>query len=152
MFLNRSGWIHRCILSSFGSFGWAFSEEKIKVWKVNGRRTPSDWKKLTLSLVEQKLLSLPEFTTSEVRVDQSLVSIYHCLLSVGRCIACPLIYGFWLTLWNLSLFCLPGLRFVHSSIYKIFHVSSICLVYTDYCFCTVSCNDILHLSCWLHLC
>jgi hypothetical protein len=93
MFLNRSGRIHRCILSRFGSFGWAFSEEKIKVWKVNGRRTPSDWKKLTLSLVEQKLLSLPEFTTSEVRVDQSLVSIYHCLLYVGHCIACPLIYA-----------------------------------------------------------
>jgi hypothetical protein len=35
---------HRCLLPSFTSFGWAVSEEKIKMWKVNGRRTPSDGK------------------------------------------------------------------------------------------------------------
>jgi len=34
---------HRCFLPSFTSFGWAVSEE-IKMWKVNGRRTPSDGK------------------------------------------------------------------------------------------------------------
>jgi hypothetical protein len=33
---------HRCFLPSFSSFGWGFSEEKIKMWKVNRRRTPSD--------------------------------------------------------------------------------------------------------------
>ena len=35
---------HRCFLISFTSFGWGVSEEKIKMWKVNGRRTPSDGK------------------------------------------------------------------------------------------------------------
>jgi len=39
---------HRCFLPSFSSFGWGVSEEKIKMWKVNGRqtrrRTPSDGK------------------------------------------------------------------------------------------------------------
>ena len=33
-----------CFLPSFSSFGWGISEEKIKMWKVNGRRTPSDGK------------------------------------------------------------------------------------------------------------
>ena len=32
------------VLPSFTSFGWGISEEKIKMWKVNGRRTPSDGK------------------------------------------------------------------------------------------------------------
>jgi hypothetical protein len=31
-------------LPSFTSFGGVFSEEKIKIWKINGRRTPSDGK------------------------------------------------------------------------------------------------------------
>jgi hypothetical protein len=35
---------HRCFLPSLSSFGWGESEEKIKMWKVNGRRTPSDGK------------------------------------------------------------------------------------------------------------
>jgi hypothetical protein len=34
---------HRCFLPSFTSFGRGVSE-KIKMWKVNGRRTPSDGK------------------------------------------------------------------------------------------------------------
>ena len=29
---------HRCFLPSFTSFGWGISEEKIKMWKVNGRQ------------------------------------------------------------------------------------------------------------------
>jgi hypothetical protein len=33
---------YRCFLPSFTSFGWAVSEEKIKVWKVNGQRTTDD--------------------------------------------------------------------------------------------------------------
>ena len=37
---------HRCFLPSFTSFGWAVSEEKIKMWKVNGWQTPSDGKSL----------------------------------------------------------------------------------------------------------
>ena len=52
MFVNRSGQneqslertFHRCFLPSFSSFGWEVSEEKIKMWKVNGRQTPSDGK------------------------------------------------------------------------------------------------------------
>jgi hypothetical protein len=35
---------NRCFLTSFTSFGWGVSEEKIKMWKVNGRQTPSDGK------------------------------------------------------------------------------------------------------------
>ena len=34
---------YRCFLPSFSSFGWGVSE-KIKMWKVNRRRTPSDGK------------------------------------------------------------------------------------------------------------
>ena len=41
---------YRCFLPSFNSFGWGVSEEKIKMWKVNGRRTPKWWQKLTLPL------------------------------------------------------------------------------------------------------
>ena len=45
MFVNRSGQneqslertFHRCFLPSFSSFGGEVSEEKIKMWKVNGR-------------------------------------------------------------------------------------------------------------------
>jgi hypothetical protein len=35
---------HMISWPSFSSFGWEDSEEKIKMWKVNGRRTPSDGK------------------------------------------------------------------------------------------------------------
>jgi hypothetical protein len=54
MFVNGSGWneqslertFHRCFLPSFSSFGWEVSEEKIKMQKVNGRRTPdAKWSK-----------------------------------------------------------------------------------------------------------
>jgi hypothetical protein len=31
-----------CFWSSFSSFGWGFSEEKIKMWKVNGWQTTDD--------------------------------------------------------------------------------------------------------------
>jgi hypothetical protein len=52
MFVNRLGQnmqslertFHRCFLPCFSSFGWEVSEEKIKMRKVNGRRTPSDGK------------------------------------------------------------------------------------------------------------
>ena len=56
IFVNGSGqhkqsWertFHGCFLPSFTSFGWGVSEEKIKMWKVNGRRTPSDGKRKKL--------------------------------------------------------------------------------------------------------
>ena len=43
---------HRCFLPSSTSFGWAVSEEKIKMWKVNGQQMPDTkwWQKLTLPL------------------------------------------------------------------------------------------------------
>jgi hypothetical protein len=52
MFVNGSGQneqslertFHKCFLPSFTSFGWGVSEEKIKMWKVNRRRSPSDGK------------------------------------------------------------------------------------------------------------
>ena len=52
MFVNGSGQnehyleriCHRCFLPSFTSFDWGVLEEKIKMWKVKGRRTPSDGK------------------------------------------------------------------------------------------------------------
>jgi hypothetical protein len=52
MFVNISGQnehslertFHVCFLPSFSSFGWEVSEEKNKMWKVNGQRTPSDGK------------------------------------------------------------------------------------------------------------
>ena len=60
MFVNGSGQneqsvertIHRCFLPSFTSFGSAVSEEKIKMWNVNGWQTTDAkwWQKLTLSL------------------------------------------------------------------------------------------------------
>jgi hypothetical protein len=33
---------HKCFLPSFSSFAWGVSEEKIKVWKVNGRQATDD--------------------------------------------------------------------------------------------------------------
>ena len=49
-YLERT--FHSCLLTSFTSFGWGVSEEKIKMWKVNGRRTMDAkwWQKLTLHL------------------------------------------------------------------------------------------------------
>jgi hypothetical protein len=49
-FVNQSGQneqsldrtFHRCFLPSFTSFGWGVSEEKIKMWKVNGWQTTDD--------------------------------------------------------------------------------------------------------------
>jgi hypothetical protein len=47
MFVNGSGQnvqslertVYRCFLLSFSSFDWGVSEEKIQMWKVNGRQT-----------------------------------------------------------------------------------------------------------------
>ena len=60
IFVNGSGQneqslertFHRHFLLSFTSFGWGVSEEKIKIWKVNGRQTTDAkwWQKLTLPL------------------------------------------------------------------------------------------------------
>ena len=51
MFVNGSGQNEQslertfhslCFLPSFTSFGWGVSEEKIRMWKVNGRQTTDD--------------------------------------------------------------------------------------------------------------
>ena len=38
---------YRCFLSNFSSFGWGDSEEKIKMWKINGQqvmvKARTDW-------------------------------------------------------------------------------------------------------------
>ena len=46
---------HRCFLPSFSSFGRGVSEEKIKMWKVNGRQMTNGkwWQKLTLLLTRR---------------------------------------------------------------------------------------------------
>jgi hypothetical protein len=51
-YLERT--FHRCFLPSFNSFGWEVSEEKIKMRKVNGRRTPSDGKSSHCLVVTSK--------------------------------------------------------------------------------------------------
>jgi hypothetical protein len=54
---------HRCFLPSYSSFGWGFSEEKIKLWKVNGWQTTDTkwWQKLILPLARfaKKILKCP---------------------------------------------------------------------------------------------
>jgi hypothetical protein len=63
-YLERT--FHRNFLPSFTSFGWGVSEEKIKMWKVNGRHTTDDkwWQKLTLPLARwaKNVLGLFNFT------------------------------------------------------------------------------------------
>ena len=39
-YLERT--FHRWFLTSFTAFDWGVSEEKIKMWKANGRRTTED--------------------------------------------------------------------------------------------------------------
>ena len=68
-------------------------------------------------LVEQELLTLPEHSSllpvfSEVRVTRSLIlcvcfvdrRLFSCLFSVGHCVVCSLIYGFWLPLSGFGIF------------------------------------------------
>ena len=50
---------HRCFLPSFSSYGWGVSEEKIKMWKVNGLTTDAKWwQKLTPSNNLTNILNL----------------------------------------------------------------------------------------------
>ena len=72
MFVNGSGQneqslertFHRYFLPSFTSFGWGVSEEKIKMWKVNGRQTMDAkwWQKLTLPLARWAKKNLNKYT------------------------------------------------------------------------------------------
>jgi hypothetical protein len=64
MFVHRSGQneqslertFHRCFLPSFSSFGWGVSEEKIKMQKVNGRKTTDTkwWQNVHRDMNESK--------------------------------------------------------------------------------------------------
>jgi hypothetical protein len=86
MFVNGSGQnehslertFHRCFLPSFTSFDWGVSEEKIKMWKVNGRQTTDAkwWQKLTLPLAKW---AKKEITSKFIRV----------------CITCRLRWTYW---------------------------------------------------------
>jgi hypothetical protein len=92
MFVNGSGQnvqslertFYRCFIPSFNSFGWGFSEEKIKMWKDNGRQTADAkwWQKLTLPLARwannpQVDMSLHLDTLSWFSVNQILVLLLN---------------------------------------------------------------------------
>ena len=79
---------------------------------ITGFVTRLTWR---MSLVEQELLTLPEHLSSPpvhsgVRVTWSLVlyvcfvdrCLSLCTFSVGHCVVCSSIYGFWLPLWYLQ--------------------------------------------------
>jgi len=92
MFVNRSGQneqyvertFHRCFLPSFSSFGWEVSEEKIKMWKVNGRWTPSDCKsshclwqgELKIDNTFTYLNKIPFFFRKPVQVFSEMIQNY----------------------------------------------------------------------------
>jgi hypothetical protein len=47
--------LHRCFLPSFTSFGWGFSEEKIKMWKVNvWQTTDTKWWQKSSPLLKER--------------------------------------------------------------------------------------------------
>ena len=62
MFVNGSGQkeqtlertFHRCFLPSFTSVGWGVSEEKIKMWKFNGRSTTYDGRQVMARWAKKK--------------------------------------------------------------------------------------------------
>jgi hypothetical protein len=64
---------HRCFIPRFTSFSWGVSEEKIKMWKVNGWRTPSDGKSShCLWQGELKMMFIPSLFKPKVEIWESL--------------------------------------------------------------------------------
>ena len=64
---------HRCFIPRFTSFSWGVSEEKIKMWKVNGWRTPSDDKSSPcLWQGELKMMFIPSLFKPKVEIWESL--------------------------------------------------------------------------------
>jgi hypothetical protein len=64
---------HRCFIPRFTSFSWGVSEEKIKRWKVNGWRTPSDDKSSPcLWQGELKMMFIPSLFKPKVEIWESL--------------------------------------------------------------------------------
>ena len=99
MFVNGSGQneqsllektFHRCFLPSFTSFGWGVSEEKIKMWKVNGRQTPSDGK------------SSHCLWQGELKISMSMIPMRNFYLLQG---------GQWMSCCMIKLHYLPLLEF-----------------------------------------
>ena len=63
---------------SFSSFAWGVSEEKIKMWKVNGRRKPSDGKSShCLWQDELKREAVSMHSTTQPKYDE-LANCIHC--------------------------------------------------------------------------
>jgi hypothetical protein len=66
---------HRCFLISFTSFDWGVSEEKIKMWIVNGRQTTNERRRTTDAKWWYKLtLPLARWANNSQWVDMSLHS------------------------------------------------------------------------------
>jgi hypothetical protein len=106
---------------------------------VNTSRSFTHWWLITgfvtrltrrVPLVEQELLNLPEHLSSfpvfnGVRVTRSLVlcvcfvdrCLSLCTFSLGHCVVCSSIYGFWLPLWYLQT--LPTLHWLMASDYPL---------------------------------
>ena len=63
----------RCFLPSFSSFGWGFSEEKIKMWKVNGWQTTDIkwWQKLILPSYQVSVHLAKRFQRRFLKIGQS---------------------------------------------------------------------------------
>ena len=88
IFVNGSGQneqslertFHRCFLPSFTSFGRGVSEEKIKMWKVNGRQMTDAkwWQKLTLPLARWAKNMDPHVQT-QCTLGPSLVKGWICI-------------------------------------------------------------------------
>jgi hypothetical protein len=83
---------YRCFLPSFSSFGWGVSEEKIKMWKVNGWQTMDTerWQKLTLPLDDELMcqgLKLRKYFRGQMGPHQINFGSPHNLLGAhqARC-------------------------------------------------------------------
>ena len=99
-----------------------------------------------MSLVEQKLLTLPEYLSSSpvfsgVRVTRSFVlyvcfvdrRLPFCSFSFGHCVVCSsLIYGLWLPLWYLLCCLFFDIRIMITPLVSFGLVLSVLLRYTDY--------------------
>ena len=125
MFVNGSGrneqslerTFHRCLLPSYSSFGWGVSEEKIKMWKVNGWRMTDAkwWQKVTLPLARwAKNVSDGIGKTSIVRHLVLLLSLL-CVLLLSHFVAGNKVHGwifkFHSVLWFIV--CMLCLLLVH---------------------------------------